>query len=146
MGCPESVVLPSADPERSQISGTPGRKIRVLVVDDDPRVRTAIAQTVALEADLILAAEASDATTALSMAAQTRPSVALVDVALPDSAAGLGLVRLLAHHPGCAVVAMSIHGGLREPALMAGADHFVEKNGDIEAVLTAVRSTLTLTI
>jgi DNA-binding NarL/FixJ family response regulator len=49
-------------------------------------------------------------------------------------------VRSLAQRPGCAVVAMSVHSGLRRAALAAGAVAFVEKAGDIDAVLVAVRA------
>lgn len=142
MGYPDSVMPPSDDPKRSKQRGV----VRILVVDDDPRVRNAIAQTVALEADLIMVAEAPAAVTAPSMAEDMMPSVALVDLALPDSAPGLSLVRTLTPHAGCAVVAMSIPGGLRPHALMAGAALFVEKDGSIDAVLTAVRSAFTSTI
>jgi DNA-binding NarL/FixJ family response regulator len=117
-----------------------GDKARVLVVDDDPRVRSAIGQTIALEIDLVLVARAADAATALVLFEGADPSVALVDLALPDTQTGLDLVRDLALRPGCAVVAMSIYGGLRESALGAGAVRFVEKDGDIDAVLKAIRA------
>jgi two-component system, NarL family, response regulator DesR len=112
----------------------------VLVVDDDPRVRAAIAQTIALEEDLELAADAADATSALAIAERSSPSVALVDLLLPDGATGLALVTSLARRSGCTVVAMSIRSGLRAPAIAAGAVGFVEKGGDIDAVLEAVRA------
>jgi len=60
----------------------------VLVVDDDARVRQAIAHTIALEPDMELVAEARDAGTALAMAGDHRPAVALVDVLLPDDVGG----------------------------------------------------------
>ena len=113
--------------------------IRVLVVDDDPRVRAAIAQTIALEDDLTLVAEAAGAVAALASSAQTDPAVALVDLLLPDRATGLTLVRNLCRRPGYAVVAMSVRSGLRQAALDAGAMEFVEKDGDVEAILRAVR-------
>ena len=74
----------------------PDRPIRLLVVDDDPRVRQALAPTIALEPDLVIVAAAADAMTALEFAERTAPSVALVDVLLPDELAGLALVRSLA--------------------------------------------------
>jgi len=74
----------------------PDRPIRLLVVDDDPRVRQALAPTIALEPDLVIVAAAADAMTALEFAEGTAPSVALVDVLLPDELAGLALVRSLA--------------------------------------------------
>jgi DNA-binding NarL/FixJ family response regulator len=113
--------------------------IRLLLVDDDARVRSAIGQTLALEVDLVMVAEAANATVALVLAECTNPAVALVDVLIPDEATGLALVRRLGQRPGCAVVAMSVRGGLRRPAMAAGAVAFVEKAGDIDAMLDAVR-------
>jgi DNA-binding NarL/FixJ family response regulator len=115
-------------------------RARVLVVDDDARVRAAIGQTIALEPDLVMVADASDAPAALAWAGRTSPSVALVDVLIPDEATGMSLVRALGQRPGCAVVAMSVRSGLRPAALAAGAVAFVEKGGDIDAILGAVRA------
>lgn len=116
------------------------RPVRVLVVDDDARVRGAIGQTIALETDLVMVAEAADATRALALAEGANPSVALVDVLLPDDSAGLALVARLAQRPGCAVVAMSVRSSFHVAALAAGAVAFVEKCGDIDAVLDALRA------
>jgi DNA-binding NarL/FixJ family response regulator len=113
--------------------------IRVLIVDDDPRVRQAIGSTIALEADMVMVAEAADAATALALAEDTGPSVALVDVLLPDDVSGLTLVGNLQQRPGCEVVAMSVRSGLRAAARAAGAVAFVEKGSDIDALLQAVR-------
>jgi DNA-binding NtrC family response regulator len=114
--------------------------IRLLVVENDVRVRAAIVQTIALEPDLLTVAEAGDATTALALAGSTDPAVALVDVLLPEEVTGLALVRSLKQRPGCAVVAMSARGGLRAAALAAGAVAFVEKESDIDALLNTVRT------
>jgi DNA-binding NarL/FixJ family response regulator len=117
-----------------------GTPLRLLVVDNDVRVRAAIVQTVALEPDLLIVAEAADAKTALVLAGNAEPSVALVDVLLPDDVTGLALVASLKQRPGCAVVAMSVRGGLRAAALAAGAVAFVEKESDIDAILNTVRA------
>jgi DNA-binding NtrC family response regulator len=130
---------------RLSVTGAGGRSdglevsVRVLVVDDDPRVRAALGQTIALESDLVLLAAVGDHTAALAWAESADPSVALIDVVLSDDTSGLALIRLLAQRPGWAVVAMSLHSGLRGAALAAGAASFVEKSGDIDAVLAAVR-------
>jgi DNA-binding NtrC family response regulator len=118
----------------------PERPIRVLVIDDDLRVRAAFVQTIALERDLVLVAEAADARTALAVAERVDPSVAVVDVLLPDAVTGLALMTSLNLRPGCAVVAMSVRGGLRAAALAAGAVAFVEKESDIDAILNTVRA------
>lgn len=124
----------------SVVSSGSDRPIRLLVVGDDGRVRAAIGQTIALEPDLVIVAEAADARTALALAERADPSVALVDVLLPDDVTGLELVASLNERPGCAVVAMSVRGGLRAAALAAGAVGFVEKESDIDAILNTVRA------
>jgi DNA-binding NarL/FixJ family response regulator len=113
--------------------------MRVLVVDDDARVRTALRETFALESDMSLVGEAGDAAAALAVAAATDPDVALVDVLLPDDGIGLALVGSLSRRPGCGVVAMSVRSALRERALSAGAVAFVEKGDDIDVLLGSVR-------
>jgi DNA-binding NtrC family response regulator len=128
----------SADQASTDASGRKA-PIRVLIVDDDPRVLQAIGSTIALEEDMVSVAEAVDVRTALAVAEETEPSVALVDLLLPDDITGLTLVRSLTQRPGCEVVAMSVRGGLREAARAAGAVAFVEKSSDIDAVLQAVR-------
>ena len=141
--CPPSAPAAGDDPTSGSaglVSYGPGRPIRVLVADDDARVRAAIGRTIALEPGLVVVAAAAGAVAALALAERTGPSVALVDMLIPDEAAGLALVRSLAQRPGCAVVAMSVRGGLRGAALAAGAVAFVEKAGDIDAVLDTVRA------
>lgn len=126
----------SAGPGTAQ----PEWPVRVLVVDDDARVRAAMAQTIALEADLVMVGEAADVTAALALAERANPSVALVDVLLPDDIAGLALVAGLARRPRLAVVAMSVQSSLCGAAVAAGAIAFVEKGGDIDALLDTVRA------
>jgi two-component system response regulator DesR len=139
----EAPTAPRATAEKGKIAlaNVAGGQ-RVLLVDNDVRVRVAIVQTIALEPDLLTVAEAADAATALVLAAETAPSVALVDVLLPDDATGLSLIRKLNQRPGCAVVAMSVRGGLRAAALAAGAVAFVEKGGNIDLLLDTVRAAM----
>ena len=115
-------------------------RLRVLVVDDDHRVLTALRATLALEADLLVVGDAADAEGALRVARSTRPDVVLLDILLPDESVGLALVGALGARPGCAVVAMSIRSSLRNAALDAGAVAFVAKAEGIDAVLSCVRA------
>lgn len=118
----------------------PAGAIRLLLVDRDVRVRAALHQTIALESDLVIVAAADGTAQALAMAESTAPSVALVDLLLPDTGSGLALVRSLSRDRRCAVVAMSDRGGMREAALAAGAFALVDKSGDIDIILDTVRA------
>ena len=61
-----------------------------------PGYGQAIGQTIALEAGLVVVAVTADAAAALVLAECAGPSVALVDMLIPDEATGLALVRSLA--------------------------------------------------
>jgi DNA-binding NarL/FixJ family response regulator len=112
--------------------------IRLLVVDDDARVRLAVARTIALEPDLRLLGAIGPATDAVAVAQRTLPDVAIVDVLLPDAATGLALIAHLTEM-GCAVVAISLGAGVRHAALAAGAISFIEKS-DVDGLLAHVRA------
>jgi DNA-binding NarL/FixJ family response regulator len=117
------------------------RKIRVLVIDDDARVRLGVRSVVESFPDLQVVGEASSAQVALELVDETAADVVLVDLALPTAAEGLKLVRQLSRN-GPSVMAMSIRSGLGPAALGAGAVCFVEKDqhgaaGLVEAIRAA---------
>ena len=121
------------NPDRSV---SPGRTVRVLVVDDDPRVRAGLAGLLTATPGLAVPVSTGSATRALAVASRGRADVGLVDVLLPTPADGLRLVRdLSAYVP---VVAMSLDGVSRDSALRAGALAFVEKDGAIDELVAAV--------
>jgi DNA-binding NarL/FixJ family response regulator len=113
---------------------------RVLIVDDDPRVRAALTALIAATADLTVTAAvgtARDACTALA----TRPvDLILIDVHLPHPDDGITLIQTLSRR--YLVVAMSIDGSSRAPALRAGVADFLEKNGNPDDILEALRRPL----
>jgi CheY-like chemotaxis protein len=131
-------------------ASTSGAGLRVLVVDDNPRVRAAM--TTELTAvgwhPTALGPEWLPGHTAdPSPDPNTGPDhdpgnltgefdVALVDVALPTVTDGLALItRLVTQLP---VVAFSINGAAHDAALGAGADSYLEKDGDTDRLLHAL--------
>lgn len=100
--------------------------LRVLVLDDDPRVRGGLRRLL----------ETTPGVTVVPLGADA--DVALVDVDLPDRAAVAARIRALAG--GVPVVALSLDGAARAAALAAGAAAFVEKDGASNALLTALRA------
>lgn len=75
--------------------------IRVLLVDDDDRVRRGWQMRLALEPDLVVVGTAGDMTTAISTAAAARPHVILLDIELPgpDGLSGIAALRRAAPRP-----------------------------------------------
>ncbi len=112
---------------------------RVLIVDDDPRVRAALTALITATTDLTVAAAVGTARDARAALATRPVDLILVDVQLPHRDDGIGLIQTLSRRH--LVVAMSIDGSSRAPALHAGAADFLEKNGNPDDILEALHRT-----
>ena len=112
--------------------------IRVLIAEDDARVRSALRAFLGAHPHLEVVAEASGASAALALAREHAPAVAVVDVYLPGKDDGLELLRILSGQLGIPVVAISIEGSARESALDAGAVRFLEKTNVPDRLLEAL--------
>jgi DNA-binding NarL/FixJ family response regulator len=119
------------------VTTDPARDLRLVLVEDDLRVRSALESTFAVVPGVHLLASCADFAAARVQVRRLRPDVVLVDVLLPGVAAGLALLGELAA-AGIPAVAMSASGGVRTRALAAGAHAFVEKDGSAEALVDAV--------
>jgi DNA-binding NarL/FixJ family response regulator len=117
--------------------------IRVLVVDDQPLIRSGFRALLDMEDDIAVVGEAADGEEGLALARRHLPDIALVDVQMPVMD-GIETTRRIAADPALAGVHVVIltNYGLDEyvfDALRAGAAGFLVK--DIEPVdfLHAVR-------
>jgi len=112
---------------------------RVLVVDDDARVRLALCALLTSCHGLSVAGHASSGPDALRADEQLGPDVVLLDLLLPSAQEGLDVLRRLVGR-GREVVALSIRVQLRRAALDAGAAAFVEKGVSPDVLLEVLRS------
>ncbi|HEV2461650.1 MAG TPA: response regulator transcription factor [Ktedonobacterales bacterium] len=115
--------------------------VRVVLADDEAVVRRGLRVRLQLEPDLQVVGEASTSAEVVRLAQTLLPDVVLMDVQMPDMdgiAATAALRRLV---PQIAVVMLSIHGDAqtRARAQAAGAVAFVEKRGDPDALMAAIR-------
>jgi CheY-like chemotaxis protein len=111
----------------------------VLVVDDDRFIRDVVAACLEDEPDIRTAA-AADGQEALRLLAAERPSVMILDLAMPRLD-GFEVCRRLKADPSTSripVIAMSA-GERRRPALDAGCDEFVAKPFDVDYLCRTVR-------
>jgi DNA-binding NarL/FixJ family response regulator len=122
------------------ISDDRDQSVRVLIAEDDPRVRTALRSFLSASSGFAVVGDAGSAASALEMARERAPDIALVDVHLPDAPSGLGLLRDLTGGLGIPAVAISIHGSVRGSALAAGAHWFLNKDSAPELLLAALRA------
>ncbi|MER7519943.1 response regulator transcription factor [Streptomyces sp. NPDC126499] len=117
--------------------------IRVLLVDDQPLIRSGFRALLDLEDDIEVVAEASDGQEGLALAARHLPDVALVDIRMP-LVDGIEATRRIAADPALAGVHVVIltNYGFDEyvfEALRAGAAGFLVKDIVPEDFLHAVR-------
>jgi len=122
----------------------PGSPLRVMVVDDHPLVRSAVAR--AIEGNgMTVVAEAATAEEALALAPRIAPDILLLDIALPGMS-GIELVRELAPRlPGTAIVMLTVSSADRDvaEAMRYGAAGYLTKDVSPEALVRALRATQT---
>ncbi len=111
-------------------------RVRVLVVDDDVRVRNALRHLLDDVAELQCLAVDSHQAMRLVMWGQVVADVAVVDVPSVSSRTTALVERLADLMP---VVVLSMSGSTRDAALAAGAFRFVEKNADVGRLVDVVR-------
>ncbi len=117
---------------------------RVLIVDDHPAVREALAIRIAGEADLEVCGEATDLAEALEVAAAADPDVAVIDLAL-KSTNGIDLIkRLRERHKTLLMVVWSMYREdlYAERALRAGARGYIGKGQATGTIIEAIRHVL----
>jgi DNA-binding NarL/FixJ family response regulator len=115
--------------------------IRVLLVDDQAVVRRGLRVRFRLEPDLQVVGEASTGTEALTLAQTLTPDVVLMDIQMPELDGIEATAALRKAVPQSAVVILSISNDMqtRGRAQAAGAVAFVEKHGETETLLLAIR-------
>jgi len=118
------------------------RILQVIVVDDHPAIREAIADTVSDQADMELCGVAGSASEAFDLVREQTPDVAVIDISLGD-AHGLDLVKnLRAQYPELEVVVFSMYDEevYAERAIRAGARGYIMKSESTQSVAEAIRA------
>ena len=118
---------------------------RVLVVDDQPLLRSSLALLVGAAPDLTVVGEAATGREAVRVATKLLPDVVLMDIRMPDGD-GIEATRAIAAAPelaGTAVLVLSMFDLDQYVfgALQAGAAGFLLKDAEPEALLDAIRRT-----
>ena len=115
--------------------------IRILVVEDDARLRKALVELLRLEPGFDVVADAGDGETALQNAGVLRPDVVLTDLEMPRLD-GVGLIRrVLRLRPETAVVVLTKFGDDERVfgAIKAGAIGYLLKDAGLAEIANAVR-------
>ncbi len=117
-------------------------RIRVMVVDDHPVVRTGLRALIDGEHDMCVVAEADDGKQALALYAQARPDVTLLDLRLADETGVDVVARLQAEQPGARVIMFSSYAREEEihAAIRSGAFSYIRKRAPPGELLQAIRT------
>lgn len=117
----------------------------VLIIDDDPQLRSTLSDMLDLEGYRVLTA--GDGKTALKLLEKERPDLVITDVLMPDKGGIEMVVELTGKYPGLPVIAIS--GGGRtgnmdflEIAKNVGAKATLSKPIDIDVLLDTVAKVL----
>ncbi|MBA8824531.1 two-component system response regulator DesR [Saccharopolyspora lacisalsi] len=115
--------------------------IGVLVADDQPLVRGALATVLDLEADITVLAQVGSGEEVLPEARRCRPDVVLLDVQMPGKDGLVIIAELCTELPSCKILICTTFGrpGYLTRAVSAGARGFLVKDAPPEQLADAVR-------
>jgi len=109
--------VPSEAAQRAAAESS--RRVRVLLVDDQPFIGEAVRRTLAADADIELK-YCSDPTKAIEVAAEFHPTVILQDLVMPD-VDGLTMLRFYRANPGTRDIPVIVLSTKEEPKVKAEA-------------------------
>jgi DNA-binding NarL/FixJ family response regulator len=116
-------------------------KNRILVVDDHAVVRQGLTLLINQEPDLVVCAEADNATRALELIRKQQVDLAIVDISL-DGTNGIELTGTIkSQYPDLPVLILTMHDEAlyAKRALRAGARGYMTKHEAAETIITAIR-------
>ncbi|WP_022877919.1 response regulator transcription factor [Microbacterium sp. B19] len=116
-------------------------EIRVLLVDDDPLVRSALAHFLAREEGTAVVAEAGDGRDALDQVGRHRPDVVLMDVRMPRMDGIDATAQIAERWPDVRVLAVTTFDTVDTvlPMLHAGASGYLLKDSPADEIVAGVR-------
>jgi signal transduction histidine kinase len=119
----------------------PGRTTRVLLADDSDGLRLLVRSWLSTVDDLEVVAEAANGAEAVALTDAHRPDVVVLDIAMPVMDGLEALTELHRRHPSLPVVMLSgfAERDVAEQAARRGAVAFLEKSGDLDPLVAAVR-------
>lgn len=117
-------------------------RIRILIVDDHPVVRAGLLTLLSAQPDMEVVGEALDGATGVDRAAELRPDVVVMDIAMAGMNGLVATRRIRERLPQCKVLALTMHDNeeyLRQ-MLEAGATGYVLKAAASTELAVAIRA------
>lgn len=116
--------------------------IRIMTVDDHPALRDGIAAIVEMEPDMVLVGEASNGAEAVSVFANLRPDITLMDLQMPRMGGIEAIAAIRAQARNARIIVLTTYQGDAQAAraLKAGASAYLLKSTLRTELLSTVRS------
>ena len=114
-------------------------KIKVLVVDECAVARHGLLSILRTQSDIEAVGQAQDTVQALCQAEMLRPNIILMDAKLAHANDGESIRRIRDLLPNVKILCLTVHSRDIEPALTAGADAHLMKDGERRELLGALR-------
>ncbi len=114
---------------------------RILIVDDEPNIRSGLVKGLVGEADEVAAAQ--DGTEALTLFRQDHHHLVITDLKMPGPISGLDLVKQIKHEsPETLMLVITAHGSIETAveAMRNGAHDYISKPVDLNMLRLLVRN------
>jgi len=117
------------------------QEIRVVIVDDDPLVRSALSHFVSRAPEITVVAQAEDGVEALTTVEREKPDVVMMDVQMPEMNGIEATAAIAERWPDVRILAVTTLDGSDTvlPMLSAGASGYLLKDSSAEEIVTGVR-------
>ncbi len=117
-------------------------RLRLLIVDDQPLIRRALAMLLAAEPDIEVVGQAADGLEAIEQALATTPDVVVMDLQMPRASGVVATREITARLPATRVVVLTTfdHDELVFEAIRAGAQAYLLKDADEAEVLDTIHA------
>lgn len=118
---------------------------RLLIADDHPLVRLGLRRVLEEQTNWQVVAEAQDGREAVAKARETKPHVAILDIAMPEMNGYEAAAKIASENPATKILVLSMHQTdlIYRKVLQAGAQGYVLKSEaprDLVAAVQALRS------
>ncbi len=131
----------SNDGTLSQHGVSPGKKIRVLVVDDHAIVRQGLRMFIDLQSDMEVVGEGTNGIEAVDLARRTQPDIVLLDLVMPEMDGIQATSKIIEFCPNSRVIILTSFSEEDKviPAIRAGAQGYLLKDIQPNDLVQAVR-------